>query len=304
MIRISISEKLGISKGMKTALIISAGFHLGIVLLGVFGLPYIQKPIEIPPQPISVDIVDISEITTTNKKPQQAKPKPKDEPPPKVTAEIKAPPKVEAKEPPKVTPLEKPPEPPKEDVKEPEPETPAPPEEKLADVKPEPKPQKKEEPKAIEKTKEPPSEEDFLSILKNLQDESPTGEENPDGQENTSPEESPLAQFSDKLSATEIDMIARRLNIQFASCWNLMAGAREAENITVSINLKVRPDRTVQSAKIVDQWRYSQDSFYRAAADTALRAVKHPNCETLDLPEDKYNLWKDLTFNFNPSMQL
>ncbi len=291
---------------MKFALMVSAGFHLTVILLGVFGLPYIQKPIEIPPQPISVDIVDIGEITTTNKKPQQAKPKPKDEPPPKVTEEVKAPPKVEAKEPPKVTALEKPPEPPKEDVKEPEPETPAPPEEKLAKVEPAPKPEppKKDKPKEPEKTKKPPSEEDFLSVLKNLQDESPTGEKNPDGEENTSPEQSPLAQFADKLTATEIDMIARRLNIQFASCWNLMAGAREAENITVSINLKVRPDRTVQSAKIVDQWRYSQDSFYRAAADTALRAVKHPNCETLDLPEDKYNLWKDLTFNFNPSMQL
>jgi len=304
MSRQSITEKLGIYKGMKTALIASAVFHIGIIIFGIVGLPYVKKPVDIPPQPISVDVVDISEIRTTNKKPQEATPKPKDEPPPKVKKEIKAPPKVTAKEPPKVKPLEKPPEPKKEDVKPPEPDTPPPPEEKLAEAKPEPKPKPpKEEPKE-DKKEETVSEEDFLSVLKNLQDEEPTGEENPDGEEKTSPEESPLAQFADKLSATEVDMIARALNIQFAGCWNLMAGARNAEDITVSINLQVRPDRTVQSARIVDQWRYTQDSFYRAAADTALRAVKHPNCEVLDLPEDKYNLWKDLTFNFNPSRQL
>ncbi len=305
MSREPILERLGISKSMKTALVLSAAFHLSIVIFGVVGLPFIQKPIVIPPQPISIEVVDISEIRTTNKKPQEAKPKPKDEPPPKVKEEIKAPPKVTAKEPPKVKPMEKPAEPKKEDVKPPEPDTPPPPEEKLAEAKPEPKPEppKKEEPKE-DKEEKTVSEEDFLSVLKNLQDEKPTGEENPDGDEKASPEESPLAQFADKLSATEIDMIARALNIQFASCWNLMAGARNAEDITVSINLQVRPDRTVQSARIVDQWRYTQDSFYRAAADTALRAIKHPNCETLDLPEDKYNLWKDLTFNFNPSTQL
>ncbi|MEM7618638.1 MAG: hypothetical protein AAF244_04565 [Pseudomonadota bacterium] len=287
---------------MKIALISSVIFHFGVVIMGVVGLPYVSKPPELPVQPISIEVVDISEVRTTNKKPQKAPPKPKDEPPPKLKKEIKAPPKVEAKKPPKVKPLEKP-KAKKEDVKPPEPDTPPPPEDTLAKVE-EPKPEpKKEEPKE-EKKEETVSEEDFLSVLKNLQDEEPTGEENPDGDEKTSPEESPLAQFADRLSATEVDMIARALNIQFASCWNLMAGARNAEDITVSINLQVRPDRTVQSARIVDQWRYTQDSFYRAAADTALRAIKHPSCEVLDLPPDKYNLWKDLTFNFNPSAQL
>jgi len=300
---LSFLDKLDLSKGMKIALVASVVFHLSVMIIGVIGLPYIKKPTPLPPQTISVDIVDISEMTTTNKKPNEVKKKPKDEAPPKVKKKVKAPPKVEAKEPPKVKPLEKPPEPPKEDVKPPEPETPPPPSEKLAEAKPEPKPEKKE-PKEDKKEEQTISEEDFLSVLKNLQDEEPTGEINPEGDEQTSPEESPLAQFADRLSATEADMIARRLNVQFASCWNLMAGARNAEDITVSINLQVRPDRTVQSARIVDQWRYSQDSFYRAAADTALRAIKHPNCETLDLPEDKYNLWKDLTFNFNPAVQL
>ncbi|MEM8833327.1 MAG: hypothetical protein AAGB32_02185 [Pseudomonadota bacterium] len=296
------AEKVQLSKGMKAALIASVAFHLGVLIIGTVGLPYITKPPNIPQQPLAVEIVDISEITTTNKKPQKAPPKPKNEPPPKVEKEVKAPPKVEAKKPPKVKPIEKPPEPPKEETKKPEPKTPPPPSEKLAEVKPEPKPKK--EKKEEDKKEATVSEEDFLSVLKNLQDTEPTGEVNPEGDEKTDPDQSPLAKFSERLSATEVDLIARNLNMQFASCWNLMAGARNAEDITVTINLTVRPDRTVQSAKIVDQWRYTQDTFYRAAADTALRAINHPNCEVLDLPEDKYNLWKDLTFNFNPSAQL
>ena len=83
-----------------------------------------------------------------------------------------------------------------------------------------------------------------------------------------------------------------------------MAGARNAEDITVKIKLVINRDRSVQSARIADQWRYNQDSFYRAAADAALRALKHPNCETLDLPAEQYEMWQNLIFNFNPSNQL
>ncbi|MEM6811860.1 MAG: hypothetical protein AAF549_05270 [Pseudomonadota bacterium] len=295
------SNSFEISKGMKIALITSVIFHLSVVVIGMVGLPHISKPPVIPDQPLSVDIIDVSELTTTNKPPKKTKkPEPKkDDPPPKVEKKVEAAPKVTAAAPPKVKPTSKP-KPPEEETKPPEPDTPAPPEEELAKVEePEPEPPK-EEP-IEEKTV---SEEDFLSVLKNLQDSEPAAEANPDGLEQTSPEESPLARFADRLSASEMDLIARALNQQFSSCWNLMAGARNAEDITVSINLTVRPDRTVQSARISDQLRYTTDGFFRAAADTALRAINHPNCEVLDLPPDKYSLWKELTFNFNPAAQL
>lgn len=293
-------------KSMKIALAGSVIFHVGIILLGTVGLPYIKKPIVIPQEPLSVEIVDISEMRTAMKPPQKAPPKQeeKPKPPPKVEKPVEAPPKVEAKEPPKVRPLEKPAEPPAAEEKPPEPDTPPPPkDDKLEKPKPEAKPKEKPKPKE-EKVEKTVSEEDFLSVLKNLQDSDTTVEESNEGEGDAKPEASPLAKFAERLSATELDMIARALNMQFASCWNLMAGARYAEDIIVSINLKVNPDRTIQSARIADQWRYNQDSFYRAAADTALRAVRHPNCETLDLPADKYEIWKDLTFNFNPSAQL
>ncbi len=283
---------------MKKALIVSLCLHVGIVIFGVVGLPYISKPPRIP-QPIAIEVIDISEMTTTNKKPNQSKlkkvqekPKPKEE-----EKKVEAPPKVEAKAPPKIDPIKKP-EIKKEETVKPKPKTPPLPTEKA--VKPKPPEKVKETPvkEAVQQ------EEDFLSVLKNLQDSSTPSDEASETTKPVKAEMSPLAQFSEKLSATEEAAIANALNQQFAGCWNLMAGAKYAEDIVVKVNLIVRPDRSVQSARIVEQFRYNQDSFYRAAADEAMRAINHPNCEVLDLPADKYDLWKNLTFNFNPSAQL
>lgn len=289
-------DQFYLSRGMKIALIASALFHIGMVVLGTVGLPYISNPPILPPQPIAVEIVDVSEMTTTNKKPNPIREKPAKKPEPaKTEKSVVAPPKVETKEPPKIKPLDEVKE--KKDTVKPKPKVPPPPAEKLEEAKPPEKP---------EETKEEATEQEdqFLSVLKNLQ-EGDVATESENVAEMPAPEEmSPLAKFSERLSASEVDAIVIALNRQFANCWNLMAGARNAEDITVSIKLVVNPNRTVQSARIADQFRYNQDSFYRAAADTALRAIRHPNCETLDLPPDKYDLWKNLTFNFNPSAQL
>ena len=52
---------------MSSAVVFSLMFHAFIVLLGTVGLPYIKKPV-LPPEPISVEIVEIDEITQTNKR--------------------------------------------------------------------------------------------------------------------------------------------------------------------------------------------------------------------------------------------
>ena len=294
------SDSFKMTSEIKSALGISVFLHVAIVVVGIFGLPFISKaPITLN-QPVPIEIIDISDLTTTNKPPSENKlKKPAEEKPkPKPEKKIEAPPKVDIKEPPKIKPIEKPSEV-KEVKKEPEKTPPVP-----DAMKPKP-PEKKVEKK--EKPKEEPAvnqEEEFLSVLKNLQEADMPSDADSETDKPVPPEQSPLAKFSEKLSASEIDAIASALNNQFRGCWNLMAGARDASDIVVKINLVVRPDRSVQSARIVDQWRYNQDSFYRAAADEAMRAVRHPNCEVLDLPADKYDLWKDLTFNFNPSAQL
>ncbi len=47
---------------MHKSLFISSGFHLGIILLSILTLPFISKPIDVPPL-ISVELIQIADFT-------------------------------------------------------------------------------------------------------------------------------------------------------------------------------------------------------------------------------------------------
>ncbi len=49
----------------------------------------------------------------------------------------------------------------------------------------------------------------------------------------------------------------------------------------------------------MDLASYEKNPIYRAAADSARRAVK--DCSPLPLPKNKYDLFKVFTFNFDTS---
>jgi hypothetical protein len=102
------------------------------------------------------------------------------------------------------------------------------------------------------------------------------------------------------MSAGEMDALVRQL----AQCWNIPAGARDAQNLNVDIRIQVNPDRTVRGIQIVDQARYASDAFFHAAADSAVRALRSPACSPLQLPPDKASVWKDMVIGFNPKEML
>jgi outer membrane biosynthesis protein TonB len=274
---------------MKTPLIISAVFHFIIFLLAIFGLPHFQEdPIIAEPIPVEM-VANIGELTTTNKPPVKAPPKEekKEEPPP---------PKKEETPP---TKKEEPPAPPEDELKEP-PKPEEKKEEKLPEKKPEKEPEKKPPKKPEKKPEEKKPEttkEDFDALLKNLAENQPKSETDTDQTKETSPEPSPnVSRFSDILSMSEQDALRQQLS----GCWNIMAGAAGSEDLAVEIKVEVNPDRTVRSAQVVDQFRYNSDTFYRAAADSALRAVRNPQCTPLNLPPDKYDQWRTMTIVFDP----
>ena len=62
----------------------------------------------------------------------------------------------------------------------------------------------------------------------------------------------------------------------------------------------MKPDATDREARIHDQRRLQSDPFFRAAAESALRAVLNPRCNPLKLPPDKYQQWQTMTLNFDP----
>lgn len=277
--------------GMKTQIIFSAGFHIALVVIALVGLPYFKKePDPLESTAIPIEILPIAELTTTNKPPIKAAPAPEKPPEEKpIQKEKPLPPKVEAVEPPKeITP----PKPKTEAKPKPKPVTPPPPDETLEKPK-----EKPPEEKPIEETQQ----QDFSKLLKNLQDNPPeVTEELPESKTAEAPASSPVAAFSETLTMSELDALKRQL----ANCWSIQAGARYAEDIVVDVRLIVSRERRVMSATVVDQWRYSQDSYFRAAADSAIRAVNSPQCETLQLNPDKYDTWKDMEVTFDPREML
>ena len=97
-----------------------------------------------------------------------------------------------------------------------------------------------------------------------------------------------------KATAAEIDILRNHVR----QCWNAPYAANELNKI---INLKIftNPDGSVVNVQIIDVAFYKKDPVYRAAADSARRAVK--DCSPLPLPKNKYNLFKIFTFNFDTS---
>lgn len=276
-------------KSMNRAVVISFVLHIVGIILLIVGVPHL-RPDPIVPTPISVELATVADMTQSNKPPVKA-PEKKDEPPKKVERPISKP--NPSKEPPKPDQVNPDAKKPVEVKKEsPEQDELAPP--KKTEKKPEKKPEKKEEPK------ENPQ---FSSLLKNLtkdeaQEKSDIGEIT---KKLASAEPAPdTPNIGEQLTMSDIDALRQQL----AGCWNVFAGAAEAQDLAVDIRVIVNSDRTVQRASIVDDTRYNNDDRYRAAADSALRALRDPRCTPLNLPPDKYTLWRDMIVTFDPKDML
>ncbi len=323
---------------MRGPFILSTVLHVAVVLLAWIGLPSFAPDRVIEPRQV-IDVAVVTDIATkippTPPKPVvKAKPKPepkskpkpkKAPPPPKPQASLPKPPAPPPPPPDAVSLPEKPkkPEPKKPEVKpkpvvkpEPKPE-PKP----VAKPKPEPKPKEPPKPKKVAKPDvkapprprrkpKPPPEDDFASVLKTVEklkkqpkpkkpeksfDESIADAlKKHDG--STKPQSQQVSRLDQRLSMSEVDALKR----QIEGCWNPPAGAPEAENLVVEVRLVINRDRTVQSAQIVDTSRMFREPFYRAAAESVIRAIKNPRCTPLALPQGKYDLWKETRLTFDP----
>jgi outer membrane biosynthesis protein TonB len=297
--------------------IFSAIFHVAVIAFVFIGVPQLfeRKPLE--DTPIAVQLVMMAaetratQLTKTPPKPEakpepqlaQAKPEPPKPEPPKPEPPKQAPPPPPPPPPPS-PPEAKPepkPEPPKVEPKpEPKPEPPKP----AAEA---PKPKAKPEPpkqvaKADSKEAQKQQESDFASMLKNLTkqktspsppDATPQAKAQPAQQQASS---QPIAPLGAQLTVSERDLVIQ----QIQECWNVPAGAKNAQNLIIDVHIDVGPDRTVTNAEIVDKSRYASDDSFRAAADSARRAVLNPRCSPLKLPADKFDQWKSITLSFNP----
>lgn len=260
----------------------------------------------------------------------EVEPKPKAEPEPKPPAPEPKMASQPAPEPPKAEPP--PPEPAPKTQAELAPEPmPAPAAKPAPPPKPEPEPEvaaRTSAPALVDRSpRETPQEaEDFASVAAAVaalaSPESETAPQPPEPPEADArkplPEPSETADLRDQIAEAlartpptshtlgsrvtigEIDLVRR----QIERCWNVPAGAREAADLVVHIRVQMNLDGTPRNAAILDGGRLGSDSFYRAAAESALRAVLNPRCHPFRLPPEKFEDWKTITLVFNPKEML
>ena len=277
----------------RQSFICSAVLHLMVVLAAVIGLPRLFEPKVLEQQPIAVQLVNVApETRATQKNPTPPVPDEKPE-----VAQTEPPPKPQPPppEPPK-------PEPPKPEPPKPEPPTPPPPppppvpppEPKPQPPKPEPPPpppQQKPQPPQPKK----PTDSSFDQLLKNLASKQP--QQTPQQQTPGPPQKSsqPIAPLAAQLTTSELDLV----RAQIERCWNIPAGARDAENLTPEFRVQMRRDGTVASTRLLNPERMN-DAFFQAAAESANRALLNPQCQPLKLPPEKFDQWQTFTITFDP----
>ncbi len=276
--------------------------HALVLALGYFGLPSMRPDIAPVDVPITVEIVTVADKTNAPKpapKPEAKKTKPepkqKSKPEKKKAAVPPPPPPPPAKPEPEIAAVPPPHQPqPKAKLKN-KPEAKKKPPPRLAKAKPRHKPR-------------PP--DTFASVLKTVEKLKKRRQAEKKEKKKKKKKEGSFEEMitkalisskrqgdlSEPITISEIDLVRQ----QIARCWNLPAGAKDAENLIIEIKVFMNPDGTVNTADIKDKKRMGLDGFYRSAAESALRAVLNRRCQPFKLPPKKYNRWKTMTLVFNP----
>lgn len=285
---------------MRNGIVISAVIHVTALWVSFVGVPeWMRSDPEIIEQAVIVELVTISEETRAARpKPEKVK---EDKPPP--------------------SPREKPEPPP---VAEAPPPVPVEPEVEVAvvvpDVKPLPaqkkpvaKPKRKPKPPTRKTAKRSPDapqkakskkykfDPDRIAALIDKTPRKQATQESPETLQVqpkiTSRTAQPLE--GQPLTLSEVDA----LRAQIERCWIVQAGARYAEDLVVTLRVFLNPDGSLRSEpKVVEGDRLAADPFFRAAAESAIRAVL--KCEPFKMPVTKYDRWREIELTFDPREML
>ncbi len=255
--------------------------------------PVVTTPPPAPPPPI----VNAAPPTPPQL-PPPAPPTPPEPPKPAPPVVAAVPPAEES------TPKSKPkPEPPKPEARVPPPPPPPPPPKQKTEPKPQPDQlasilKSLDENKPRIEQKPQPQQPDLERVLKTVTQATPRQDQAQNVVREFARPTQTTASLDQRLSISEIDAVRR----QIEGCWNIPAGAKDAKNLVVELRVQLNVDGSVRAVSITDQGRLQSDGFFRAAAESAERAVYE--CAPLHLPPDKYSQWQDMILNFDPSQVL
>jgi len=324
---------------MRVGLGVSLAGHLALISLGFLAFPD-ARPFTVDEiEALPVDLVPVAEVTDLRAGSKNAEPKPEEKPQPKpqVLSEL---PEPKPAEKPAEKPVEATPEPAPAPAPAPEPE---PAEEEVAAIapepepepapKPEPQPEKAPEaaptpeapaPASLPQSRPTPPKDvrpprpaeaparqqrtvarqqenerefrpDDISALLNKQEPRGGGDPNPAPEPQTFGANEGTTEAA--MTQSEIEALKARLY----QCWNPPIGVREAGNLRVTISISLQPDGRLAAPP--QPVGLGFDPLSTIAAESAIRAVQL--CAPYDmLPPEKYSLWRDIEFTFDPSEML
>jgi hypothetical protein len=103
-----------------------------------------------------------------------------------------------------------------------------------------------------------------------------------------------------QLSISEIDLVLQQLS----QCFIAPLGAVIEKSTYVKIKAKINQKRRVieNTIRIVDTNIDKNNPFYGPITRSSMNTFLNPDCTPLKLPEDKYDLWKEITLTFDYSI--
>ena len=258
-------------------IIISSGLHLLLIVIATLSLPFIvKKPIDLPPI-ISVELIQIGDLTNIPFAPKAKKIIEKVKKEKEKLVSEQAPPKKVKKEKPDAVPLPD---------------------------------QKSEKIKKIEEKKQNPEkiDDEIKQVSEFEKDEMFDPSKIAALIDKSKEEIAETTKKSNKVTQSEdssMNLSALTLNeedalkAQIFGCWSIPLGLPYNENLLVRIKLKLKPDGSVIKTEILDHARMNKpgQGFYKVLAESALRAVQL--CQPLRVPTTGYEKWKDLQLNFD-----
>ena len=266
---------------MTKSLIYSLSFHLVMILLTIFSLPFmIRQPVDLPPI-ISVELIQISDKTNIPYAPKVRKVIEKVKEEEERVISEQAPPAAKAKEKADRIPLPKKQDEKKELVKK---------KQNPEEVKPEIRQASEFEKKEIIDT------DQIAALIDKAKEESAKVEKSDKKLTQSSVKNS----FVKGLTLSEEDA----LKAQIFGCWTVPLGLPYDDDLLVRIKLDLKQDGTISKSEILDHERMNRpgQKFYKVLAESALRAVRI--CQPLRVPQTGYDKWKTIQLNFNPMEML
>jgi len=271
---------------MRLGLVFSILLHAIILAFAVITIeratPWLENQPDIPVEVVTVAEKANVKAATPEAKPEQQPPAPAPAPAPQPTQLAQAEPPM-----------------PKPDLAEPEPAPQAKPmEQPKEQPKPEPVPQSRPAPKKGDKQNN--FDLDAIAVLLNKEQKTQQREEKTAQASPGNQADKPRQQVGEGTDMTIT--LVQSLQRQVERCWDFPAGAVQPETLVVGVTIYLKPDGTLSEPPRIDDQSRMDEPYYRAAAESALRAISQ--CQPYDLPPDQYDVWKEIDWTFDPSKMI